>query len=72
MKFPAFNVTRRFAAEPPAPAKSQLSPVHILALLFVSVLSSHSCVIFQVYISLYISHPSMCDTFTAHPSLFDE
>jgi hypothetical protein len=52
MKFPTFIVTRRFAAKPPAPANSQLSPVHILALLFVSVLPSYFCVIFQVYTSL--------------------
>jgi hypothetical protein len=57
IKFPTFNVTRRFAAKPPASTKSQLIPVHILALLFVSVLSSHSSVIFHVYTSLYNSHP---------------
>jgi len=72
MKFPTFIVTRMFAAEPYASAKSQLIPVHILALLFVSVLSSHSCVIFQVHTSLYNSHPSVCATFPVHPSLFGE
>jgi hypothetical protein len=51
-KFPTFIVIRRFAAKPPDPANSQLSPVRILALLFVSVLPSHFCVIFQVYKSL--------------------